>query len=185
MFVYKKGSAAFEHQDYISEEGGVNILAHGRCASDATATEGDCGALVLGGFAHEYLIKPIEDSRADRNLAASKGPSIRHEYSVDGQAMLAFATAVQNARTTYKVDMSQAAEGATRLFCQITWRCQKPTSRTRFCSACTNNAASELPCSCFAAESNSETAVAPARHQGRTRGGRMHALIGLVIATYI
>jgi hypothetical protein len=45
MFMVKKSSAMFEHQDYLSTEAGVLILAHGRCAPDAT--EGDCGALVL------------------------------------------------------------------------------------------------------------------------------------------
>jgi hypothetical protein len=84
-------------------------------------------SLVLGELAHECLMKPVEDSSrsANRNLAASKrGPSIRHEYPVDGQAMLASATGVQNSCTTHKVDMSQAAEDATRLFIQVTWGCQ-------------------------------------------------------------
>jgi hypothetical protein len=68
-------------------------------------------------------MKPIGDYKADQNLPESKGMSIRHEYPVNGQAMLASATAVQNACVTHMVDMSGAAEDATRLFCQITWRC--------------------------------------------------------------
>jgi hypothetical protein len=120
IFICKRGGEIFAHQDWLDIDCGVSLYAHG---ITRFLREGACGTLVLRELSDSFLNKPVSVANPTRNSEDSTKDTHRHNLPIDGTALLATSTSLQNACVTHGVDLSAMAGDATRIFCQITWKC--------------------------------------------------------------
>jgi hypothetical protein len=120
IFICKRGGKTFPHQDWLDIDSGVSLYVHGRTSSKEP---GACGTLHIRELSDQYLNTPLSRSRPDRNCDGSTSGTTSYNFPIDGTALLATSSSLQNARNTHGVDLSEMASDATRIFCQVTWNC--------------------------------------------------------------
>jgi hypothetical protein len=65
--------------------------------------------------------RPSEVWQVDDGTQWVTSGTTSYNFPIDGTALLATSSSLQNARNTHGVDLSEMDHDATRIFCQVTW----------------------------------------------------------------